>query len=149
MGEAKGETRGIKIALVGYVSLVALQSGTYAATGVLVLLAQALEMLSDVLISIFLLLSTFWSRKPADEFHMFGYGRGQNVAALVSTTILITFMSLETFREAVPKLLYGQEASELQNTNLALMVIAIGMFVVAIPIVDIARFKAKGASVKA
>jgi len=149
MTEHATETRGIKIALLGYLILVALQLATYFLTNILVLLAQALEMLSDVLISTFLLLSASWSRKPADEFHMFGHGRAQNVAALVSATILISFMSLETFREAVPKLFQAPEAGEFQDTNLALIVILVGMFVVAIPTIDIMRVKARGASAKA
>jgi len=149
MTEHATETRGIKIALIGYLILVVLQLATYFFTGILVLLAQALEMLSDVLISSFLLLSAFWSRKPADEFHMLGHGRAQNVAALVSATILISFMSLETFREAIPKFFQTQEASEFQNISLALIVIIVGMFVVAIPTVDILRVKTRGASVKA
>jgi len=143
------ETRGIKIALLGYLILVFLQLVAYLLTNILVLLAQALEMLSDVLISTFLLLSAFWSRRPADEFHMFGHGRAQNIAALISATILISFMSLETFREAIPKFFLPQEASEFQNTNLALIVILVGMFVVAMPILDILRVKVRGASVKA
>ncbi|HKZ93535.1 MAG TPA: cation diffusion facilitator family transporter [Candidatus Bathyarchaeia archaeon] len=147
--EHASETRGIKIALLSYSALVVLQLGAYASTGVLVLLAQALEMLSDVLVSSFLLLSTYWSRKPADEFHMFGHGRGQNVAALVSATILIFFMSLEMFREAVPKLFQTQEAGELPNTSLALTVIIIGVVVIAVPTIDILRVKTKGASVRA
>jgi len=148
MTERATETRGIKIALLGYLILVGLQLVTYALTNILVLLAQALEMLSDVLISTFLLLSAYWSRKPADEFHMFGHGRAQNVAALVSATILISFMSLETFREAIPKF-FQTEPNEFQNITLALIVILIGMFVVAIPIIDILRVKAKGASIRA
>jgi len=79
---------------------------------------------------------------------MFGHGRAQNVAAMVSATILISFMSLETFREAVPKFIQA-ETSEFQNPNLASAVILLGMFVVAIPIIDILRVKAKGASIKA
>jgi len=149
MTDPATEIRGIKIALAGYLILVVVQLATYYLTNILVLLAQALEMLSDVLISTFLLLSAFWSRKPADEFHMLGHGRAQNVAALVSATILISFMSLETFREAIPKFFQALGASEFQNTNLALIVILVGMFVVAIPIIDILRVKARGASVKA
>jgi cation diffusion facilitator family transporter len=146
--QATTETRGIKIALIGYLILVVLQLAAYFLTSILVLLAQAFEMLSDVLVSTFLLFSAFWSRKPADEFHMFGHGRAQNVAALVSATILIFFMSLETFREAIPKF-FQAEPSEFQNTNLALTVILVGMFVVAIPTIDILRSKARGASAKA
>jgi len=149
MTEHATETRGIKIALISYLALVVLQLATYFFTNILVLLAQGFEMLSDVLVSSFLLLSAYWSLKPADEFHMFGHGRAQNVAALVSSTILIFFMSVETFREAVPRLYRAPEAGEFQGTTLALMVILVGMFVVAIPIIDISRMKAKGASVKA
>ena len=57
------ETRGIKIALNGYLRLVVLQLTAYVLTGILALLTQALEMLSDVLIS-FLVISALWSRKP-------------------------------------------------------------------------------------
>ena len=60
---------------------------------------------------VFLLLSFYWSRKPADEFHLFGHGRAQNVAAMISATILIFFMSLEAFREAVQKLFQTTETS--------------------------------------
>lgn len=129
--------------------LVALQLAAYLLSGVMVLLAQALEMLSDVLISAFLLLSTFWSRKPADEFHMFGHGRAQNVAALVSATILIFFMSVETFREAIPKLFQTAELTDSRDLSLALTVIVIGMLVVAIPAVSISRISRRGASAKA
>jgi len=149
MVEHTAETRGIKLALIGYIVLVALQLVTYFWTNILVMLAQALEMLSDILVSTFLLLSAFWSRKPADELHMFGHGRAQNVAALISATILVSFMSLETLREAVPKLIQTSETGEIQNINLALMVVFMGMIVVAIPTIDILRVKGRGASAKA
>jgi len=143
------ETRGIKLALLAYVILVALQLTAYLFTNVMVLYAQTLEMLSDIMVSVFLLSSFYWSRKPADEFHMFGHGRAQNVAAIVSATILIFFMSLEAFREAIPKLFQASEATGFQNASLALMVIIVGMFVIIVPSIDILRVKAKGASLKA
>lgn len=129
--------------------LVALQLTAYLFTNVMVLYAQTLEMLSDVMVSVFLLLSFYWSRKPADEFHMFGHGRAQNVAAMVSATILIFFMSLEAFREAIPKLFQTSEPNGFYNVNLALIVIIVGMFVIAIPSIDILRTKVRGASLKA
>ncbi|MEM2959477.1 MAG: cation diffusion facilitator family transporter [Candidatus Jordarchaeaceae archaeon] len=148
MTEPATETRSIKVALVGYSALVVIQLVTYFFTNITVMLAQALEMLSDVLISSFLLLSIFWSRKPADEFHMFGHGRAQNVAALVSATILISFMSLETFREAIPKF-FGVEGSSTQSINLAMIVTLVGMLVVEVPTIDILRIKMRGSSLKA
>jgi len=148
MTEHVADTRGLKIALAGYLALFVLQLAAYFLTNILVLLAEALHTLSDVLISTFLLFAVFWSRKPADEFHMFGHGRAQNVAALVSATIFISFMSLEMFREAIPKF-FQAEASEFQNTSLAFTVTVVAMFVSAIPLIDILRAKARGASAKA
>lgn len=37
------------------------------------------------------------------EFHMLRHGIGQNVSAIVSATILVSCMSIDTFREAIPK----------------------------------------------
>jgi len=143
------EARGIKLALVAYAILVVLQLVAFYSTGILVFYAQALEMLSDIMVSTFFLLSFYWSRKPADEFHMFGHGRAQNVAAMVSATILVFFVSLEAFREAVPKLYDAQGVSSAQNTSYALFVIVIGMVIMAIPSIDILRAKSRGASAKA
>jgi len=131
------------------VILVGLQLTAFLFTNILVLYAQTLEMLSDVMVSVFLLLSFYWSRKPADEFHMFGHGRAQNVAAMISATILIFFISLEAFRETIPKLFQTSEPSGFQNANFALIIIIVGMFVIAIPSIDIWRTKTKGASSKA
>ncbi|MEM2110821.1 MAG: cation diffusion facilitator family transporter [Candidatus Bathyarchaeia archaeon] len=149
MPERATEIWGIKIALISYSVLVILQLVTFSLTNILVLLALSLEMLSDVLISTFLLLSVFWSKKPADEIHMFGYRRTQNVAALVAAVISISFMSLETFREAISEFYQAPKPVELQKANLTLIVIMVGMFVVAIPITYILQAKAKGASIKA
>jgi len=128
---------------------IGLQLAAYVATNILVLYAQALEMLSDVLVSTFLLVSLRWSQKPADKFHMFGHRRSQNVASLVSATIFISFMSLEVFREAIPKFFESPKTGHAQNASIALIVIAASMLVLAVPIADIARVKGRGASVKA
>jgi cation diffusion facilitator family transporter len=80
---------------------------------------------------------------------MFGHGRAQNVATVVSATVLIFFMSIEAFREAIPKLSQTSETNAFQNANLAMIVIIVGMFVIAIPSIDILRTKTKGASLKA
>jgi len=149
MAEHATETRGLKIALSSYIVLFALQLTAYFMTGILVLFAQALEVFSDVMVSAFLLLSVMRSRKPADEIHMFGHGRAQNVAALVSATILIAFMSLEVFREAIPRFFQTPEAGEIQNPNLAWITIIVSMIVLAVPLIDILRAKAKGPSAKA
>jgi cation diffusion facilitator family transporter len=148
MTDHSAETRGIKLALAGYSLLVGLQFAAYLVTNTLVLYAQALEMSSDVLVSIFLLLSIRWSRKPADEFHMFGHGRSQNVAGLVSAVVFVSFMALEVFREAIPKFWQATEAGQFQNSTIAVTVIAASMIVLAIPVIDILRVKTKGSSAR-
>lgn len=148
MTEPGTETRGIWLALAGYSLLVVLQLVAYYLTSILVLYAQALEMFSDVLVSIFLLFSIRWSRKPADEFHMFGHGRSQNVAGLVAAVIFVAFMAVEVFREAIPKFWQPTEAGQVQNPTMALAVIAVSMLILAIPAIDILSTKAKGASAR-
>lgn len=67
MPEHHTEERSLRKALAVYASLFILQLGGYAATGVLVLLAEAYHTLSDVLVSSFLLYALAWSRKPSDQ----------------------------------------------------------------------------------
>jgi len=141
-------TRTIVMSLIGFLIIFIVQIVAYFLTNLLVLLAESFMGLGEILISVFLLLSVWWSRKPADEVYMFGRGRAQNVAALVSATIIIFFMSIETFREAIPRL-FQNGASEFQNTSLALAVMGVAIIVSAIPLVSILREKAKDAAVKA
>lgn len=148
MTEHAGETRGLRITFVAYTIIFVLQLLTYFMTSILVLFAQALEVLGDVLVSAFLLLSLYWSKKPADEFYMFGRGRTQNVAALVSSVIFISFMGLEVFRQSIDKFLQP-ESSALQNVSLGLIAILVSMLVLAIPMIGILRVKQRGASSKA
>jgi divalent metal cation (Fe/Co/Zn/Cd) transporter len=74
-----------------YILIFAMKLSVYFMTGVMAIFAEALHTLSDIFVSSFLLLATIWSRRKADEVHMFGYGRAQNVAALVAATLFISF----------------------------------------------------------
>ncbi len=94
------DTRGLKIALSVSVILVIFQLTTYFFTNILSQLAAAFNSLSDVIISSFLLLFVYRSREPADELHMFGHGRAQNVAALISASMLIFWLSFGAFQNA-------------------------------------------------
>lgn len=149
MRESADGMRGVWIALASYAFLVAFQLGAFLVTNVLILLAQALEMLSDVVVSAFLLASMYWSRKPADELHMFGHGRAQNVAALVAGTILILFMGTEVLREALPKFSETRAPVDSADATLALLVMGLSMGVVAIPLLALRRAAAEGGSAKA
>lgn len=148
MEQQTTDARGLKIALVVSVILVVLQFATYFLTNILAQLAAAFDSLSDIIISSFLWLSVYLSRKPADESHMFGHGRAQNVAALISATMLIFWLSLGAFQSAFPKF-FQSAPSEFQNVELAFTVSIIAITAYAIPFVDILRRKSKNPALKA
>ncbi len=142
------ELRGLWLSLGIYAFVFVLKLAAYFATGVLALLAEALHTLADIFISAFLLAAAVWSRKAADEGHMFGHGRAQNVAALVAATLFISFTSLRLYEEAIGRLLSPEEAAH-QNLELALGVIVISMLVAAAPLVQLMRQQRRGAAAKA
>jgi cation diffusion facilitator family transporter len=146
--QESAELRTLRLALGLYVLVFALKLAVYFVTGVMALLGEALHTLSDVLISGFLLVAAIWSRKEADEVHMFGYGRAQNVAALVAATLFISFTSYKLYEEAIPRLFHPEEATY-QNLPLALGVIVTSMLIAAAPLVGVFREKNRGAAAKA
>lgn len=140
-------TKGLLFALGCYAVLFIIQLIGYFGTHVLVLLAQSFETLSDVLISTALILVTIASRRPPDEEHLFGHERAQNVAAIVSATILISFFSVDTIRRGIQGLLH--HTPQEHHTTVALVVTLAGMVIVAIPILVIRREKSTGPTTRA
>ncbi len=138
----------LKMAVVLYVLIFAMKLAAYFMTGVMALLAESLHTLSDIFVSGILLVAAIWSRKEADEVHMFGYGRAQNVAALVAATLFISFTSLRLYEEAIPRLFAPDEAS-FKNLDMAIGVIIISMFIAALPLIRLFTQKKKGAAAKA
>lgn len=145
---ARDETSGLKVTLAVYVLVLVAKLVAYWLTGVMALLGEALHTLSDVLVSAFLLAATLWSRKEANEVHMFGYGRAQSAGALVAATIFISFTSLRLFEEAIPRLLRPEQAGH-QNLGVALGVIVGSMVLSALPLVGLLKQRERGAAAKA
>lgn len=142
------DLRGLKLTLGGYLIILVLKLGAYWMSGVMALLAEALHTLSDIFVAGFLLVATLYSRKRADQTHMFGYGRAQNVAALVAATLFISFTSFELYRESIPRL-FSTETVEYQNLPLAIGVLIVSMGIAAAPLVTLFRQKRRGAAAKA
>jgi cation diffusion facilitator family transporter len=142
------DLRGLKLTLGGYLVILALKLGAYWMSGVMALLAEALHTLSDIFVAGFLLIAAIYSRKQADQTHMFGYGRAQNVAALVAATLFISFTSFELYRESIPRL-FSTETAEYQNLPLAIGVLIVSMVIAAAPLVTLFRQKTRGAAAKA
>jgi cation diffusion facilitator family transporter len=146
--DSREDIRSLKVTLAVYLLIFVMKLGAFLASHVVAVLAEALHTLSDIFISGFLLVATVYSRRAADRIHMFGYGRAQNIAALVAATLFISFTSFELYREAIPRL-FRHEAATYQNLPLALGVLAASMLVAAAPLVSLLRQKTRGAAAKA
>jgi len=145
---AEHELSTLKLTIVLYGFAFAVKITGYYLTGIMVLLADALHSLSDLFVYGFLLVAMLWSRKEADEVHMFGYGRAQNVGALVAATIFIAVTSFKLIEESVPRL-YGPVVEISPNYNIAFVVIGLSLVIPAIPIVRMLGQKNRGAAAKA
>lgn len=146
---AKDDLKGLKASVALYVVVMLLKLGVYAVTHVMALLAEGLHTLSDIFVSGFLLAAAVWSKRKADDVHMFGYGRAQYVGALVAATLFISFTSFELYREAVTSLLSGTHDAPHHHVGLAIGVLALSMLIGAVPIVMLMRQKTRGAALRA
>lgn len=142
------DIRNLKIALGAYVLVLVMKLGAYFFTGVMALMAEALHTLSDIFVSGFLLLAAYYSRKAADQVHMFGYGRAQNVAALTAAILFISFTSYKLYEESIPRLFQPGEAAY-QNLWLALGVIVVSIAIAAVPLIKLYLQKQRGPAAKA
>jgi cation diffusion facilitator family transporter len=142
------DIKGIRTTLVIYVAIFGMKLAVYFMSGVLAMLAEALHTLSDIFVSGFLLVAMLYSRKKADEIHMFGYGRAQNVAALVAATLFISFTSYKLYEEAIPRLFQTEEVIY-ENLAWVLGVIVVSMVIAAAPLIQLLRNKERGAAAKA
>ncbi len=142
------DIRNLKIALGAYVLVLAMKLAAYFYTGVMALMAEALHTLSDIFVSGFLLIATYYSRKAADQDHMFGYGLAQNVAALTAAVLFISFTSYKLYEESIPRLFQPGE-TVYQNLWLALGVILLSIAIAAVPLIKLFRQKQRGPAAKA
>jgi len=146
--KASEDLSGLKLSVAVYIAVFALKLAVFFVSGVMVLLAEALHTLSDIIISVFLLAASVWSRKQPDAFHMYGHGRAQNVAALVAATLFISVTSLRLYEEAIPRL-WREAPGEHRNLYLVLGVIVFSMILACAPLLQLLKSKARGAAAKA
>ena len=142
------DIRSLQLTLSLYVVIFAIKLVAYFLSGVMAVLAEALHTLSDIFIAGFLLAAAFYSRRKADQVHPFGYGRAQNVAALVAATLFISFTSFELYREALPRL-FKHETATFQNIPVAIGVLIVSMLIAGAPLLKLFRQKTRGAAAKA
>ncbi|MBI4392475.1 MAG: cation transporter [Euryarchaeota archaeon] len=116
-----GRLRSIRVALFVSVVLLLAKVLLYAQTGFVVVLAEALHSLTDILQIVLLLLAARFSAAPPDEKHPFGYGRIENLAAVLVSILFVLLVAAGLVREAMLSL--GRPHDPGTDTSLALAVL--------------------------
>jgi cation diffusion facilitator family transporter len=142
------DLRALKLAVGLYAVVFVAKLVTFQLTGVMSLFAEALHTLSDVFVSGFLLVALLYSRRRADDRYMFGYGRAQNVGALVAAVLFISFTAYKLYEEAIPRL-FASEPVKVENPWLAVGVLVANLAIVAWPFVTLLRGEGRGAAASA
>lgn len=142
------EIRSLYLTVGIYTVIVIIKLIAYFSSHVMAILAESFHTLSDLFIAGFLLVALLWSRKGADEEHMFGHGRAQNVAALLAATLFLSLTSFKLYEEAIPKLLHPTSFTH-ENLPIAIGVLVISMIIAAAPLVSLIRQRALGAAARA
>jgi cation diffusion facilitator family transporter len=90
------------------------------ASGSVAIIADAWHTLSDSITSIVIIISIWYSIKPADERHPFGHGRAEILAAVI-VGVLLAVIGFEFLLESIQRLKHGEGAD---YGTLAIAVIA-------------------------
>ena len=143
------EKKILLMSMLSYACIFSLKLGGYFVTGFMVLLADALHTLTDIILSGFLLLALVFSERKADETHMFGYGRAQNIAALAAATFFLSSTSLTLYEQALPKFFDPNVVSTYQHAGIGLFVVLLSMFFVSFSLFQMFFRKKSGAATRA
>ncbi|NJD30232.1 MAG: cation transporter [Chloroflexi bacterium] len=146
--ESSRDVRALKLAVGLYAVIFIAKLVTFQVTGVMSLFAEAFHTLSDIFIAGFLLVAALYSARRADERYMFGYGRAQNVGALVAAILFISFTAYKLYEEAIPRL-FASEAATYENLWVALAVLVANLAIIGWPFVGLLRRRDRGAAAKA
>ena len=100
--------------------------------GYLVLIAEALHSLTDILVLAILKISSKVSEKPADMHHPLGHGLAGNVGALIAGVAFISILSYELFKEGVSRLYHHEVYHDPTNAILLMLLSLVPLFVVVV-----------------
>ena len=146
--ESSRDVRALKLAVALYAVIFVAKLAAFQMTGVMSLFAEAFHTLSDIFIAGFLLVAALYSARRADERYMFGYGRAQNVGALVAAILFISFTAYKLYEEAIPRL-FASQPGTYENLWVALAVLVANLAVIGWPFVGLLRRTDRGAAAKA
>jgi len=148
VAQSKNTINSLKFVLAAYIFVFIIKLVVYFASGVLVVLAEALHTLNDIVVSGFLLGASYYACKQADERHMFGHGRVQNIAAFFAATLFVSITSFKLYDEAIHELII-HPIHHYQHMDYAIAMFLVSLVVMAIPIIRMLMQKKWEATLKA
>jgi cation diffusion facilitator family transporter len=148
VAKSKNTINSLKFVLAAYIFVFIIKLVVYFASGVLVVLAEALHTLNDIVVSGFLLGASYYACKQADERHMFGHGRVQNIAAFFAATLFVSITSFKLYDEAIHELII-HPIHHYQHMDYAIAMFLVSLVVMAIPIIRMLMQKKWEATLKA
>lgn len=119
------------IGIICNIALAAAKIAVGAIFGLVSVMADGFNNLSDCGSSVMSLVSFYIADKPADEKHPYGHRRFEYIAAMV-TGFIVLFLAVELFRGSIEKILAGEEAETSFYVYLVLaasVAVKFGMFV--------------------
>lgn len=115
--------------------LLVIKSTAYLATGLVVALAEALHTVTDIALSLSLLLSVRYARLPRDSEHPFGHGRAEYLGAFVASMVFIAVVAIELLREGLPPLLgFAGEPRRLAGSSRDIALLLYGLSIALVPL---------------
>lgn len=113
--------RALAITLVGNLLLAGIKIAAASLSGSAAIYSDAINSISDVLYSIFLIVGLWISRQPPDMSHPQGHSRFEPLAALI-VTISMSVAGVEALRSSIQRSLEGGSAIPLGISLLALVI---------------------------
>lgn len=119
------------VSLAGNISLFSAKLVMAVLWSSVAVLGDALNQLTDVAVSIIIILSFTWSKKEADTEHPFGHERIEQVLAVVVATMLV-FMGIFVLVEAAPRLVEPAVQGSVLFSLLVLSLAPVKLFLAAL-----------------
>lgn len=123
--------KALVITIIGNVFLAAIKSIAASYSGSAALYSDAVNSISDVIYSVFLIIGLTLAQKPPDESHPQGHDRFEPLMGLI-ITISMTLAGVEALRSSISRFSSGIQQITLGYSSLALLVSAVtktGMFI--------------------
>ncbi len=127
-----------KLSILSNTSLIGLKVLVFFITGSISVLSEAIHSGMDLLAAIIAFFSVKKASQPADDCHPFGHGKYENLSGLIESVLIIA-AAFFIIKEAVPKLINGNEIEEINWAILVMLLSAAVNFFVARKLFKVAK----------